>query len=611
MSSNVLINIQSAHKSFGSQALFADISLGFFANERVGLIGPNGSGKSTLLKILAGTDTFDSGNISRKRDLKLVYLAQEDRFKPEQTIEEILREQFVADFEDAAHFRQAWEITEMIQQMHLGDMKQKAGALSGGYRKRLAIACALIRKPDLLLLDEPTNHLDLEGILWLEEMLKQTSFAYILVSHDRCFLENSTNRIIELNRLYPGGFFKVQGPYSEFIQRREKFINEQNQQEQVLSNKVRRENAWLQRSPKARATKANFRVNNACELQQALRRLKNRNAENRTAQIDFDATYRKTKKLIEAFSIGISRQGKRLFENLDLRLSPGVRIGVMGKNGSGKSTLLDLLNDTLSPDSGTIKKADNVRIVTFDQHREQLDLNQTLSQALSPAGDSVVYRGRSIHIVAWARRFLFLKEQLGMPVSHLSGGEQARILIANLMQKPADVLLLDEPTNDLDIPTLEVLEHSLSEFPGAIVLITHDRFLMDRLSHVILYLNGKGKAEFFADCGQCLQSRFVDTSEKAPSPKELVVEKNKPPKVPPQKLTYDERKELNRIDKKIEKAEQQVNALQKQLHDPEIMSNAERLNELYDQLQQAEGIVEQLYHRWESLEAIKEGINPG
>jgi ATP-binding cassette subfamily F protein uup len=587
-------------KSYGAQPLFTDISLSVFDNERMGLIGPNGAGKSTFLKILADMEPFDSGEISRKRNTHVIYLPQEDVLDPEKTIEETLFHPIPKELE-------AWQVSkrrqEIMSLIEVDNTNHKVKTLSGGWCKRLAIGQALFRKPDLLLMDEPTNHLDLEGILWLEKLLKDAPFAFILVSHDRFFLENTTNRIVELSRRYPEGFLKVEGNYSAFVEKREKYVHEQAKLKTVLSNKVRREIEWLRRGPKARTTKARYRIDKAYQLQEDLETVKGRNAQNRSVDIAFDTTHRKTKKLLDAKELGKTLGGKLLFDNLSLILTPGMGLGVMGRNGTGKSTLIHILNGKLAPEAGSVKVAEGLQIVTFDQHRELSDGSQTLRQVLSPEGDTVIYQGRPFHVTAWAKRFLFQTEQLGMPVSGLSGGEKARVLIANLMLQPADVLLLDEPTNDLDIPTLEVLEESLEEFPGAIVLITHDRFLMERLCDLLLYLDGDGGAEYFADYDQWLQYR-KDRLSATPQTGET---SQRPPNKKPRKLAYEERKELNRIERQIEKAEGIADNLQRQLHDPKIMCDADRLAKIYAEHQEAQKKVEQLYQRWEELEARSKG----
>jgi ABC transport system ATP-binding/permease protein len=476
---------------------------------------------------------------------------------------------------------------------------QLVGTLSGGWRKPLAIARALIQQPDLLLLDEPTNHLDLDGILWLEGLLKAPPFAFVLVSHDRYFLENVTNRIVELNRLYPEGYLRVEGNYSTFIERREAFTRAQDQQQEVLSNKVRREIEWLRRGPKARSTKAKYRIDSAHELQDELSAVRARNAQNRVAQIEFDATGRKTKKLLQAKRITLERGGRRLFSELDVTLSPGSCLGIMGRNGSGKSSLMHLLHGDLAPDSGAIERAYGAKIVLFDQKREQLDQDQTLKAALCPSADMVMFHGRPLHVVAWAKRFLFAPGQLTLPVSRLSGGEKARLLIARLMLRSADILLLDEPTNDIDIPTLEVLEESLQEFPGAIVLISHDRLLLGNLSDRLLYLDGQGRAEYFADYDQWLAAEAMATAPAACRKKSTKLRKDKPRKLP-----YKEQSELNRMEQSIAKAEAEAAAIREQLENPAIMSDAERLGKLYAQLTEAEEKVQRHYQRWGELEAL-------
>ncbi|MBF0449431.1 MAG: ABC-F family ATP-binding cassette domain-containing protein [Candidatus Magnetomorum sp.] len=594
MAAPSLINIQAINKSYGADTLFSDLSLVFLEKERTGLIGPNGSGKSTLLKILSEIEPPDSGKILVRRNIKRVYLSQADSFDPQKTIYETLLEALPKTIETWASEKQ---IAKIQDQMAFHHLSRKVETLSGGWRKRLSIARALLQEPDILLMDEPTNHLDIEGILWLEKLLTNAPFAFVLVSHDRLFLENVTNKIIELNARYGEGFFKVNGNYSDFVQKKETYLSEQANRQLTLSNKVRRELEWLHRGPKARTTKAKYRIDHAMDLQEELSTLKTLNAERKAAQIDFDTTHRKTKKILVANTIGITRDGKKLFQHLDIKLFPGLCLGIMGKNGSGKSTLINLLNGNLTPDQGTIDIMDGAKIVTFDQNRAQLNENQTLKEALAPVGEHVIYRNRSIHISSWAKRFLFSFDQLGMPVSKLSGGEKARVWIASLMLKPADILLLDEPTNDLDIATLEVLEESLADFPGAIVLITHDRFLLDRLSHQLLYLDGKGGTEYFSDYHQWEQ--FYE-SQKPDAPQKSKPEAEKKTVA---QLGYEEQKELNRIERKIEKAEKQVAFFQDQLNNPELISHYERLTEMYENVQNAQKKVDELYQRWEELES--------
>ncbi|HEX4300997.1 MAG TPA: ABC-F family ATP-binding cassette domain-containing protein [Gammaproteobacteria bacterium] len=594
MASDLLVSVQSISKAYGLQTLFDGITLSFREEERLGLIGPNGSGKSTLLKILAGIETPDSGQVAMAGSTHLVYLPQEDRFPAGATVESALLEALPPYHKDEG----LSSIRDRLREMDFADLNQKVDTLSGGWRKRLAVTCALIREPNLLLMDEPTNHLDLEGILWLEGLLRQARFAFVLVSHDRYFLENATNRIVELNRRYPDGYLRVEGNYSEFLQRRLAVFDQQDQQEQVLANKFRRELEWLRRGPKARTTKAHARIDAAYELKDELTATRGRNAQGARAGIEFEGSERKTRKLVELEQVAVERGGRRLFAGLDLTLGPGSCLGVLGRNGSGKSSLMQLLTGALKPSQGSINWADELKIVSFDQKREQLDKSLRLKEALSPTGDSVMFQGKPLHVTAWAKRFLFPIEKLGLPVSKLSGGEQARVLIARLMLQPADLLLLDEPTNDLDIATLEVLEDSLSEFPGACVLISHDRYLMDRLSDRLLYLDGEGHAEYFADYPQWLQVRARSTpaaaADAAPVQKKAAAPR----------LSREERKELDGIEKKVGRAEAEVQRLQQQMSDPAVMSDAARLKALYAEVKAAEAKVASIYARWQELEAL-------
>jgi ATP-binding cassette subfamily F protein uup len=601
---SLLLHCESLSKSFGVRTLFKDISIGFDDTERTGLIGPNGSGKSTLLKILAGIEHYDSGNLTSRRNLRLAYLPQEDRFPPGLTVQEVLLD--ALKDEHADEHDKLTQVEIQLSRVGFERTDQAAETLSGGWRKRLAIARELVKQPDLLLLDEPTNHLDLEGILWLEKLLSNANFAFLLVSHDRYFLENATNRIVELNSAYADGYLSINGSYSDFLEKREEYLEAQSAQQTALASRVRREVEWLKRGAKARTTKAKGRIEQAGRMMEDLAELKGRNAQSGSMQIDFAATDRRTRKMLVAKDVTKSIPGRTLFEHLNLVLSPGMKLGLLGPNGSGKSTLIKLLSGELKPDAGDIWQADGLRIVRFDQGRRHLDKTQLLRHALSPMGDTLVYRGNAMHITAWARQFLFRSEQLDMPVSDLSGGEQSRVLIANLMLQPADLLILDEPTNDLDIPSLEVLEESLSDFPGALVLVTHDRFMLDRISTEILALDGKGGARPFASVIQWQAAKDDDEQKQAaanrqvsskPAPRQTVAAKKK--------LTWNEQRELEQMEEKILAAEEDLHAHQKRMEDPTVLADHVRLREVCTKVDEAQTLVQKLYERWQELEARK------
>ena len=600
---SLLISCQSISKTFGARPLFENISLTISEGERIGLIGPNGAGKSTLIQILAGVQTADSGSVSPRKLVTTGYVPQDPAFDSDITVAAVLDAALDGRHLEDYERESLVEIT--LSRFGFSDPGVPALSLSGGWRKRLAIAQAVIAGPDLVLLDEPTNHLDLQGILWLEKFLRSAPFASVIVSHDRYFLENVVSDMVEINRTYPDGLFRVKGSYSEFLIRREDFLAAQSKQQEALSNIVKREIEWLRRGAKARTRKSKARIGDAGRHIGELSELNERMAKG-TTQIDFTASDRKTKRLLVAENLSKSMGGRILFEGLNCTLSPGIRLGLVGANGSGKTTLLKVLGGELAPDRGTVQRADGLRVVYFDQNREQLNLDEPLRTALSPYGDSVIYKDRTIHVAGWAKRFLFRNEQLDVAVGRLSGGERARVLIARLMLQPADLLFLDEPTNDLDIATLEVLEENLADFPGALVLVTHDRFMLDRVSTLVLGLDGNGGAGLFADYSQWEEAQSKVTAS-APdlSPKSARPEPATPAAAaPPQKkrLSYLENREWESMEAQIEAADKELAVRQRDLHDSEIMRDPRRLQESYDKLQAAQQAADQLYARWAELE---------
>lgn len=597
-----LFSTQDLSKAYGNKPLFTQIGFGVEDGERLGLIGPNGSGKSTLLRLLAGLDTPDSGTISRRRGVRFGYVAQQDSFPDAATIQSTLTKA-LADM-PLDDIERDTRIAVMAGRMSFDDTLQQASTLSGGWRKRLSIAAELIREPDVLLLDEPTNHLDVEGILWLEQTLKAAPFAYIVVTHDRYFLEHVTNRIVELSRAYPQGYLSVNGPYSEFLVKREEYLAAQAHQEMALAGQVRREIEWLRRGPPARTTKAKYRIDDAGRMIQDLSDLKERNAEERGAKVDFTASGRKTRTLLVGQGLSKSLGGKALFENLDVVLSPGLRLGLLGPNGSGKSSLINVLTGRLAPDSGTLKTADGLQVVFFEQDRAGIDKSVSLREALAGDGEFVTFQGGQIHVSAWAKRFLFRSEQLDVSVGALSGGEQARILIARLMLLPADLLILDEPTNDLDIPTLEILEDSLTQFPGALLLVTHDRFMLDRVSTEILALDGEGGTGFFADFAQWDKYRQrslapTPTAPKAAAPTGVRTFRG---------LTRVEQREFDRMEDKIAEAEAELARLHDEMASPEVVTDYVKLQASMASVSAQEKAVEALYARWQELEEKRESV---
>ena len=590
-----ILNAQGITKQFGAEPLLRNISFTVEERARIGLIGPNGSGKSTLLGILAGEIEPDSGEVATRKRTRLSYVAQQSEFPAGISVKGVLE----ASLQRARVPSNEWEgrIAEILGRTGFDDFAAEASRLSGGWRKRLSIAEALVQQPDVLLLDEPTNHLDLSGIDWLEGLLNTSSFACVVISHDRYFLENVCTETVEINRTYPDGSFRVEGNYSAFLQKKEAFLEAQVKRQDALSNRVRIEVEWLRRGPKARATKAKARIDRAHELIGELADVSSRNR-TATASIEFSATDRQTKRLVELESLQYGIGGRTLFSGLNWVLTAGTRVGLVGPNGSGKTTMLKLLRGDLEPVAGSVKRAATLRIVYFDQNRV-LEPEITLRRALAPNSDSVIYQDRVIHVASYASKFLFSGDQLNQPVGRLSGGERARVLIARLMLEPADLLLLDEPTNDLDIPTLEILEESLLEFRGALVLVTHDRYMLDRVSTTVLGLDGRGGAENFADYSQWEAWQRVPLPVSA----QPVQEKDKRSAAIKKKLSYLEAREYESIEARVTAADEQLAREHAVMEDPAVATDATRLGAALTAIDKAQSQLDELYTRWAELEA--------
>jgi ATP-binding cassette subfamily F protein uup len=594
-----IINAQQISKTYGITPLFHNISFTVSEGDRIGLIGPNGTGKSTLLKILANRLAPDSGDVAVRKRTRLSYVAQQSEFDATQTVQSVV--EAAMDRTGVAESERQSLMAETLGRAGFEDFQAEAACLSGGWRKRLTIVEGLVESPDVLLLDEPTNHLDLAGIKWLEGVLETGKFACVTVSHDRYLLENVSTELVELNRVYEDGLLRIRGNYSNFLQAKEDYLLAQGKRQESLANRVRTEIEWLRRGPKARGTKAKARIENAQEMIGELATLNARSRVN-TASIDFSSTDRRTKQLMELENVSCTVSDRTLFSGISLLIKPEMRVGLVGPNGSGKTTLLRLMRGDIQPSEGWIRRADQLRIVYFDQNR-QLDPDLTLKRALAPDADSVVYQERVIHVASWADRFLFSSESLNQPIGRLSGGERARVLIAQLMLQPADVLLLDEPTNDLDIPTLEVLEESLLEFRGALVLVTHDRYMMDRVSTAVLGLDGFGSVGIFADYSQWeswqkAQEERASTSTSAKNPDPTTTRSSGAKR----KLTYIEAREYASIEQRIAEAEETLEAKRAALNDPAIASDGPRLIDASADLEEAQRVVDMLYARWAELE---------
>ena len=638
-----ILNAQSVTKQFGATPLFRNISLTVEDGDRIGLIGPNGAGKSTLLAILAGQVEPDSGELAVRKRARAAYVPQDSRFAAGLTIRKVLEKALAA-----AHVNQSereGRLRELTGRAGFTDLDAEAAALSGGWRKRLAITEAMVIEPEVMLLDEPTNHLDLAGIEWLEELLRASSFAAVTVSHDRYFLESTSSQIVELNRVFADGLFRVKGTFSRFLEEKQAYLESQSKQQESLRNQVKTEIEWLRRGPKARTTKSKARIDTANEMIGQLKAMDSRTTVN-SAGIDFEASQRKTKRLVEFNDVAcdipatseraaetavqavgpgfspdikpgqsdgaLAPAARRLFTGLNFILTAGMKVGLVGPNGSGKTTLLRLLRGEIEPAAGSIRRAESLRLVYFSQMRE-LDDSLTLRRALAPESDAVVYQGRTVHVASWAARFLFTSEQLNQPVRNLSGGERARVLIAKLMLEPADVLLLDEPTNDLDIPTLEILEENLLDFPGALILVTHDRYLLNRVASTVLGLDGRGHTGQFADYAQWEDwleeqsdaqdkaNRRSDGSSKGQQAGANSANSANAANSGKKKLSYLEAREFAAIEHRVEVSDARLAAARDHVEHPDVATNSTALQEALKELDAAQHENDTLYARWAEL----------
>jgi ATP-binding cassette subfamily F protein uup len=594
-----LIGCEGISKRFGALPLFSGLSLNVHSGERVGVLGPNGAGKSTFLKIMAGLEDPDSGTVSRRTNTRICWVAQESVFDPKITVWDALAHALAKVGIDASD--KSAEILATLSQIGLDDPDRTAGSLSGGWKKRLSIAQALVLGPDVLLMDEPTNHLDLEGIEWLEQLCLSARFASIIISHDRWFLEAVATRMVEINKVFPGGMFAALGTYADFLQKKADFLEAQSKTEQTMANKMRREEAWLRRGAKARTTKSSARIREAGELKEQLNQMRERSQSARMS-IEFSTSERKTRRLIAAENLTAGFGSLKLFEGVSFSLGPGTRLGISGLNGSGKSTLLRILTGEIQQVAGIVHRADQLRLVYFDQQRAHLDLSLTLKRTLAPDADSVVWNNKAVHVASWASKFGFRTEQLDVQVSRLSGGERARALMARLMLQPADVLILDEPTNDLDLPTLEIVEESLMEFPGAVVLVTHDRAMLDRVSTVILALAPEGQHEFLTGWEQVEQFNRLRETDKIRSTKNDRDQK-RAASTPGKKLTYKDQREYDGMEQTVLKAEEELAALEAAANDPKIATQPHKLTEAVQAAEKARVKLDHLYARWAELEA--------
>ncbi len=598
---SLLLSAHQLGKQFASRPLFDGLTFSILEGDRIGLIGANGAGKSTLLKILAGQDRPDSGSLTLRKGVRVAYLPQVPMLDPNHTILE------------AVVGRRSWDeaalARESISRLELDRLPEgvetKVGALSGGWSKRVALAHELAQEPELLLLDEPTNHLDVESILWLEDFLARQRFATVTVTHDKAFLQKVSKRIFEVDRRNPGGILVVDGSYADFVEKKQERIQNLQSREASLQNRLRRETEWLRQGAKARTTKQQARIQRAGELSKEVAHLSDLNRES-SAKLDFQDAGRGPKKLIEAKEVGHSKGGKNLFTNWSAILRPGMRLGLLGPNGCGKSTLIRVLLGEEDSDQGEVWRSDSLQVAYFEQTRDRLDPDKSLLKTICPYGEFVDFQGSRIHVRSWLDRFLFRPEQAEMAVGKLSGGEQSRLLLSLLMLEPANCLVLDEPTNDLDLATLDLLEDCLTDFPGLVILVSHDRYFLDQVSTHLIAFEPEARLTPYADLEQW-QNAYVSRMKAAQIAAKNAAAGGGASAASGQKkrrLSYNEQREWDTMEKRVQECETRIGELAKAAQDPKIASNFSKLKEAGDALEKSQGELEKLYTRWAELEAL-------
>lgn len=598
----ILLSAQNLSKSFAGKTLFTKLSCGVEDGYRVGLIGPNGAGKSTLVKILVGELDPDSGTVTKRRGLRIGYLEQLPQFKKDATIWDVLQSKL--DHPDDK-IGEMYEWLGKLDLMQFGEYSL-ASALSGGWQKRLALARELITEPDVLFLDEPTNHLDIPSILWLEEFIANQNIATVTITHDRLFLQRVSNQVFDLDPRNPNGLLIVNGDYVKYLETKEILMGQQQSIEEKKKNTLRRETEWLRRGAKARQTKQKARIERAGDLKDEVQDLSQRNSV-KNLKIDFGENAKQPKKLVELKNVDLKLGEQQMFQDLSFIVSPQTRLGLIGENGAGKSTLVKLIVGQLQPTAGSVQLADNLEISYFEQNKETLIKNKSLLQNICPEGDYVNFQGHFIHARSYLYKFKFQPYQLDLPVSQLSGGEQSRLRLAQMMLTKAGILVLDEPTNDLDMETLEVLEEALKEFNGAVILISHDRFFMDQVATEIMAIhnfgNGPRAIEKFADYLQWeawfeKQKERLTSSAVTEAPLPVVTEEVSAVK---RKASYKEKLEWQTLEQEIATLEGRLQSLQVRIADPEVVSNANELQALCLEAEEVEKTLTHRYERWSVL----------
>lgn len=589
----MLLSAEHLSINFGSRQLLDDVNFYLNEGDKVGIIGINGTGKSTFLKVLSGVTEPDGGTISRNPNVQVSLLPQNPTMEESATVLEQVFLHFPAEFRELNEY----EAKAMLNRLGITDFAQKVGTLSGGQRKRVALAAALIHPADVLILDEPTNHLDSEMVAWLEDWLRRFKGGLVMVTHDRYFLERVVNHITELSR---GKLYHYEANYSKYLELREQRAEMVEASERKRQSILRVEREWIMRGCKARTTKSKERI-------QRYEALLNQEAPETDEAVQMAAaSSRLGKKIIELRDVSKAFDGRPIVSRFSYNLLRGDRIGIVGRNGAGKSTLLHLMAGELAPDSGTVEVGATVKIGHFSQEGRELDLNQRVYDFIHDIADEVRTDEGTFSANQMMERFLFPGDLQSVPIGRLSGGERRRLYLLSVLMEAPNVLLLDEPTNDLDVTTLSILEDYLLGFPGPILAVSHDRFFLDKLAESIFEVRGDGEIHRFT--GNWTDWQAKRRAEEAPSPK---AEKPKPAAERPRerklKFTFKEQREFETIDAGLAELEAQITACQTEQES--CGSDYVKLQELQARQAELEAALEEKTERWVYLNELKEQID--
>ena len=596
-----ILELKNVSLCLGGPAVLDQVDLRLKKGERICLLGRNGEGKTTLLRVLSGELKPDSGDVVRPRLLRTGVLPQEIPTDLPGTVQEILTDGFTSSLPDSA--AQDWEIQHLVDQaLTRADLDPGAlfSTLSAGNKRRVLLARAMVIEPDLLLLDEPTNHLDIDAIKWLEIELQRFPGILFFVTHDRAFLRSLGQRILELDR---GRLRDWSCNYDTFVTRRDEVLRTEKAQWAEFDRKLAQEEVWIRQGVRERRTRNEGRVR---ELKLMREERCNRRVQTGEANIRLQDGERSGRLVIRAEDLSFAWGKQPIVDNLDAMIMRGDKVGLLGPNGSGKTTLLRLLLGELAPTGGSVRQGSNLQVAYFDQQRASLDMTKSVQENVCPLGDNVYFNGRPLHVITYLQNFLFSPDRARSPITHLSGGERNRLLLAKLFTQPANLLVLDEPTNDLDLETLELLEELLVEFAGTILLVSHDREFLDNVTTSTLALEGDGRV--VETVGGYSDWERVSLAARAAQvvPKQKI-RKEKPRTDNfrlPRRLSYKEERELADLPQVIETRESEVQSLHDRLADPSLYQKApQEVRELKSHLEVLEGELASLYSRWEELEA--------